>query len=199
VHTSRLFTICLLMAASRDASAAAAGIPPANPCDVVTAANVASILTAPATRKPGVDAASCMYQTQSHAIVRISIARGDDEKGAWMLATTYNATKTPLAGVADEALYNPDGTTLIARKGDTSVALTWWATTTPTRWATSPRIAAKRSHASSARCARSSLRRIEEQRGDAVIHSVSYKKSWSRRRWLDPRKAGPANHGRSFT
>jgi hypothetical protein len=76
VHTSRLFTICLLMAASRDASGAAAGIPPANPCDVITAANVASILTAPATRKPGVDAASCMYQTQSHAIVRISIARG---------------------------------------------------------------------------------------------------------------------------
>ena len=120
LHTSRLFTICLLAAASRDASAVAAGNPPANPCDVITAADVASILTAPATRKPGVDAASCMYQTQSQATVRISAASGDDEKGAWMLATTYNATKHPLAGVADEALYHPGGTTLIARRGDTS-------------------------------------------------------------------------------
>jgi hypothetical protein len=118
--TSLPIAFCLLAAWSRGASAAAAGNPPANPCDVITAADVASILTAPATRKPGVEAASCMYQTQSHATVRISVAKGDDEKGAWMLATTYNATTHPLAGVADEALYNPDGTTLIARKGDRS-------------------------------------------------------------------------------
>ncbi len=93
---------------------------PASPCDVITAADVASILIAPATRMPGVDSVSCMYQTHTHATVRIGVARGDDEKGAWMLATTYNATKTPLTGVGDEALYNPDGTTLIAREGDTS-------------------------------------------------------------------------------
>lgn len=100
--------------------AAANGHAPANPCDVITAADVASILTAPATRKPGADSASCMYQTQSHANVTISVATGDAERGAWTLATTYNATKNPLAGVADEALYNPEGTTLIARKRDTS-------------------------------------------------------------------------------
>jgi hypothetical protein len=50
----------------------------------------------------------------------IAVTKGAEEKGAWMLATTYNATKNPLAGVADEALYNPEGTTLIARKGYTS-------------------------------------------------------------------------------
>jgi hypothetical protein len=113
-------TLCLLAGCTRGASAAAADSAPTNPCDVITAADVASVLTAPATRKPGVDAASCMYQTSTHATVRISAAKGDNEKGAWMIATTYNATKNPLAGVADEALYNPDATTLIARKGDTS-------------------------------------------------------------------------------
>lgn len=127
-----LISLCLLAACSKGAStaqaagasttlnAAAHGNASANPCDVITAADVASILTAPATRKPGVDSVQCMYQTQSHATVTISVEKGDDEKGAWMLATTYNATKNPLAGVGDEALYNPEGAILIARKGDTS-------------------------------------------------------------------------------
>jgi hypothetical protein len=61
-----------------------------------------------------------MYQTQSHGNVTISAARGDASKGARVLATTYNATTNPLPGVGDEALYNPEGTTLIARKRDTS-------------------------------------------------------------------------------
>jgi hypothetical protein len=107
-------------AATTKTSVAADGDAPTNPCDVITAADVAGILTAPSTRKSGLTSASCMYQTQSRANVTIGVARGDEEKGAWMLATTYNATKNPLAGVGDEALYNPDGTTLIARKGDTS-------------------------------------------------------------------------------
>ncbi|HWF86759.1 MAG TPA: hypothetical protein VG222_17995 [Vicinamibacterales bacterium] len=87
---------------------------------MITAADVAGILTAPATRKPGADPASCMYQTQTKANVTINVAKGDEVKGAWTLATTYNATKNPLASVGDEALYNPQGTTLIARKGETS-------------------------------------------------------------------------------
>jgi hypothetical protein len=132
-------TFCLLAACSQGAStaqtpaganttptgaaqrsAAADGNAPANPCDVITAADVAGILTAPATRKPGADPASCMYQTQTKANVTINVAKGDEVKGAWTLATTYNATKNPLASVGDEALYNPQGTTLIARKGETS-------------------------------------------------------------------------------
>jgi hypothetical protein len=127
-----LISLCLLAACSKGAStaqaagasttpnAAAHGSASANPCDVITAADVASILTAPATRKPGVDSVQCMYQTQSHATVRISVEKGDDAKGAWMLATTYNATKNPLPGIGDEALYNPEGAILIARKGDRS-------------------------------------------------------------------------------
>jgi hypothetical protein len=124
---------CLLAACSRDGattktaaaattrpSATADGNAPGNPCDVITTADVSSILSAPATRKAGADSTSCMYQTQSRANVTISVAKGDAEKGAWTLATTYNATKSPLTGVADEALYNPEGTTLIARRGDTS-------------------------------------------------------------------------------
>jgi hypothetical protein len=132
-------TFCLLAACSQGASTAqtaagasttstgaaqrsakADGNAPGSPCDVITAADVAGILTAPAARKPGATPAVCMYQTPTKANVTINVAKGEEAKGAWMLATTYNATKTPLAGVGDEALYDPDGTTLIARKGDTS-------------------------------------------------------------------------------
>jgi len=118
--TSLPIAFCLLAAFSRGAHPAAVGNAPSDPCDVITAADVSGILTAPATRKPGATPGSCMYQTRSRANVTISVARGNDAKGAWMLATTYNATKQPLSGVAEEALYAPDGTTLIARKGDTS-------------------------------------------------------------------------------
>lgn len=80
----------------------------------------AAILVAPATRNAGLEPTTCVYRTQTKANVTISAAKGDGAKGAWIFATTYSATKNPLAGVGDEALYSADGTTLIARKGDTS-------------------------------------------------------------------------------
>lgn len=131
--------LCLLAACSRGASTAqsgaaanpaptaaaqtpetAGGGTPGNPCDVITAADMAGILTAPATRNAGPDPTSSVYRTQTKANVTLSVANGDAAKGAWTLATTYSGTTAPLAGVGDEALHNPNGTTLIARKGDLS-------------------------------------------------------------------------------
>lgn len=111
--------------ASRTIAAAASGRDaPANPCDrAIAAADMAGILIAPAARDAGPDAATCVYRTQTKANVTISVARGDAAKGAWTLATKYSGTKNPLPGIGDEALYNPEGTTLIARKGDTSCRL----------------------------------------------------------------------------
>jgi hypothetical protein len=92
-----------------------------NPCDVITAADVAGIVVAPVTRASSESApALCIYQSRTHAKVTIGEAQGDAAKGAWTLATTYNATNTPVAGVGDEALRDVTGTTLIARRGDQS-------------------------------------------------------------------------------
>ena len=94
---------------------------PGNPCDVITAADTAGIIVAPVTRTSSESAPDlCIYEAKSHAKVLIGEAQGDGANGAWMLATTYNSTKTPVAGSGDEALRNPNGTTLIARKGDLS-------------------------------------------------------------------------------
>jgi hypothetical protein len=110
--------------AAAQTTAASGGNAQVNPCDrAIAAADVAGILVAPATRDSGPDPDTCVFRTQTRANVTISVAKGDAAKFAWTLATTYNGTKNPLAGVGDEALFNPNGTTLIARKGDTSCRL----------------------------------------------------------------------------
>lgn len=114
--------------AAQPSDAASSGNLQLNTCETITAADVAGIITAPVTgkagpdptREGGSDPATCVYRAQSGADVTISLAQGDTAKGAWMLATTYNGTKTPLAGVGEQALYGPVGTVLIARKGDLS-------------------------------------------------------------------------------
>lgn len=97
-------------------------------CEVISAADVAGIIIAPVTGKAGPDLmregasdpAVCVYRAQSGANLTITLGLGGEAEGAWMLATTYNGTKTPLAGVGEQALYSPEGTVLIARKGDLS-------------------------------------------------------------------------------
>jgi hypothetical protein len=91
-----------------------------NPCQVITAADVAGILLTPATSKPGPTSATCMYQTATKANVTIGMAHGDEAKGAWMFATTYSGTERPISGIGDQALARVDGTTLVARRGDRS-------------------------------------------------------------------------------
>lgn len=135
-----VIALCLLTACSQGASTAqsgananaastaaaptsdtASGGMPGSPCDVIAAADVAGIIIAPVTRASADSAPDlCIYEAKSHAKVTISEGQGDTAKGAWMLATTYNGAKTPLAGVGDEALYGPEGATLIARKGNRS-------------------------------------------------------------------------------
>jgi hypothetical protein len=92
--------------------------PKLDPCNAITAADVAEIITTAVTRAPDSSSSVCVYRAQSGANVTIDVAQGDAANGLWTLATTYNATKTPLAGVGQTALYNPNGTTLIARKGE---------------------------------------------------------------------------------
>ncbi|WIG56316.1 MAG: hypothetical protein OJF61_002104 [Rhodanobacteraceae bacterium] len=91
-----------------------------NPCDVITAADVAGILVTPATRKDGSEPGSCRYETQTHGQVAINVAQGDSANFWWSLATTSQGANVPLAGVGDKALYNKfsGGRPLIARKGD---------------------------------------------------------------------------------
>lgn len=93
----------------------------ANPCDLITAADVAGIIVVPVTRASSESAPDlCIYESKSHAKVTISEAHGDAVKFAWTLATTTNAADTSVAGVGDEAMRDFTGTTLIARKGDVS-------------------------------------------------------------------------------
>lgn len=93
-----------------------------NPCDVITAADVADILVTPATRKDGPNSGSCMYQTATKGQVAINVAQGDGANFWWSLATTSQGANVSLVGVGDKALYNAfaGGTPLIARKNDMS-------------------------------------------------------------------------------
>ncbi|MES2402915.1 MAG: DUF3558 family protein [Pseudomonadota bacterium] len=91
-----------------------------NPCDVITAADVAGILVTPATRKDGANPGACMYETATRGQVTINVAQGDGANFWWSLATTSQGANVPLAGVGDKALYNAfaGGRPLIARKSD---------------------------------------------------------------------------------
>ena len=91
-----------------------------NPCDVITAADVASILVTPATRKDGANPGACMYETATKGQVTINVAQGDSTKFWWSFATTTQGANVPLAGIGDKALYNAfaGGRPLIARRGD---------------------------------------------------------------------------------
>ena len=92
-----------------------------NPCDVITAADMAGIIVVPITRASSDSAPGlCIYESKSHAKVTIGEAQGDAVKFAWTLATTTNAADIPVAGVGDEAMRDTTGTTLIARKGGVS-------------------------------------------------------------------------------
>jgi len=88
-----------------------------NPCDVITAANVAGTLTGPLKRDSYPGMTECQYETQSaHMSI---IAMPLDNEMAWQVATTYSHITIPVAGVGDTALRSADGATLVARKGST--------------------------------------------------------------------------------
>lgn len=92
-----------------------------NPCEVITAADLAAIIVVPVTHASSDSAPSlCIYESKSHAKVTIGEAHGDEVKFAWTLATTTNAANVPVTGVGDEAMRDTTGTTLIARKGNQS-------------------------------------------------------------------------------
>ena len=133
--------LCLLDACSQDASTAppsaatnpnptAAAQPSnnaggnnasGNPCDTITAADLAGIIVMPVTRASSESAPGlCIYESKSHAKVTIGEAHGDEVKFAWTLATTTNAANIPVVGIGDEAMRDVTGTTLIARKGGVS-------------------------------------------------------------------------------
>ncbi|HWG09937.1 MAG TPA: hypothetical protein VN693_00350 [Rhodanobacteraceae bacterium] len=132
-----LVALCALGACSQSAvpsqtgttmSAASAAAPTSdsgnkasgNPCDVITAADVAGILVTPATRKDGPNPGACMYETATKGQVTINVAQGDSANFWWSLATTSQGANIPLAGVGDKALYNAfaGGRPLIVRKSD---------------------------------------------------------------------------------
>lgn len=132
-----IVVLCVLGACSQNAapaqtgastSAASAAAPTSdsgdkasgNPCNVITAADVAGILVTPATRKSGSNSGACMYETATKGQVTINVAQGDSANFWWSLATTSQGANVPLAGVGDKALYNAfaGGRPLISRKGD---------------------------------------------------------------------------------
>lgn len=104
------------LAPTNDAGNKASG----NPCDVITAADVAGILVTPATSKVGSNPGACTYETATKGQVTINVAQGDSANFWWSLATTSQGANVPLAGIGDKALYNAfaGGRPLIARKGD---------------------------------------------------------------------------------
>lgn len=87
-----------------------------NPCDVITAADVSGIFTAPAHRRLddwGKD--KCIFGTDSGAKLSIVTSQDDDRKSAWDI---YRKMMSQLAGVGDQALQDADGATVFAAKGN---------------------------------------------------------------------------------
>ena len=94
----------------------------ANPCDVITPADVAGVFTVPA--KAAATAAltpeykNCQYRTPS-AFVDVVVSQMDSGNDMpWRTATTYSHIDVPLAGIGDAAMRNTNGTKLAARKGN---------------------------------------------------------------------------------
>lgn len=85
-------------------------------CDVISAADMAGILTAPAKSELDPTGRECHYATPS-AYVSV-IAQQIDNEMAWKVATTYSHVDVPVAGIGDTAMRNANGTKLAARKGD---------------------------------------------------------------------------------
>lgn len=80
-----------------------------NPCYVITAADMAGILTAPAKNEPSPDPIQCQYATPSAYVSILAQPIGP--------ATTYSHVDVPVTGIGDTAFRNANGTTLAARKG----------------------------------------------------------------------------------
>jgi hypothetical protein len=91
-----------------------------DPCDVISAADVAGIIISPVTRAKGLGPNTCVYRAASFANITLAEASGDDAKGAWKFAHDYGGPQTPVTGIGDEAIRNNNGTILVARKGDRS-------------------------------------------------------------------------------
>ena len=93
-----------------------------NPCDVITAADIAGALNLPAnasgeakiTREEG----NCQYSSKNADVALVFTRTGPGDDTAWQVATTYSHVDVPLAGIGDIARRNADGTTLAARKGN---------------------------------------------------------------------------------
>jgi hypothetical protein len=87
-----------------------------NPCDVITATDVAGIFTTPAARRiDDVGKDKCIFDTDSGAKLSIVTSKDDDRKSGWDL---YRKMMKPLAGLGDEALQDPAGATVFVAKGD---------------------------------------------------------------------------------
>ena len=95
----------------------------ANPCDVITTADVASLFTAPAKARSSAalspEYKNCQYATKSGDIVDVVVSQlGPGNDMAWKTATTYSHIDVPLAGIGDAAMRSNNGTKLAARKGN---------------------------------------------------------------------------------
>lgn len=88
-----------------------------NPRYVITAADMAGILTAPAKNEPSPDPIQCQYATPSAYVSILAQPIGPDNETAWQVTTTYSHVDVPVTGIGDTAFRNADGTTLAARKG----------------------------------------------------------------------------------
>lgn len=89
----------------------------ANPCDLITAADMAGILSGflKSERESGMPGRqACQYETGS-ANISIITAQIDNEI-AWTIATTASDVDIPQPGVGDAAMRNASGSKLAARK-----------------------------------------------------------------------------------
>lgn len=133
-----LVALCALSACSQGASTAPSGVganaasavtapisdaassgTPGNRCDVITAADMAGILTTPVKSELDPSGRECHYATPSAYVSIIAQQIRPGNEMAWKVATTYNHVDVPLAGIGDTAMRNANGTKLAARKGDT--------------------------------------------------------------------------------
>lgn len=94
-----------------------------NPCDVITAPDIAGALNLPAsasdeariTREEG---GNCQYSSKNANVTLVFSRTDPGDDTAWQVATTYSHVDVALTGVGDIARRNADGTAVVARKGD---------------------------------------------------------------------------------
>ena len=138
------FAVCLASSAAGAAApssasvrgpAASGGKPPANPCEVITAADVAGIFTAPAkagdTAELTPEYKNCQYATKSAHVSVVVSQIGPDDDMAWKVATTYSHVDVPLAGIGDTAFRNATAPSWPPARATCIAASKWWVTTNP--------------------------------------------------------------------